>query len=96
MSCEFPVRCYSCNKVIGHKWKEYDDAITAGVEISMALKKVGADRYCCRRMFLGHIELIDKMLLYVKDIKEEVTIEIQEKISTSMAKKTKKVRIVDD
>jgi DNA-directed RNA polymerase subunit N (RpoN/RPB10) len=96
MSCEFPVRCYSCNKVIGHKWKEYDNAITAGIEISAALKKVGADRYCCRRMFLGHIELIDKMLLYVKDIKGDEDVEIPEKVSTSVTKKTKKVRIVDD
>jgi DNA-directed RNA polymerase subunit N (RpoN/RPB10) len=30
----------------------------AGVEMADALDKVGLMRYCCRRMYVGHIDLI--------------------------------------
>lgn len=59
-----PVRCFTCNKVIGDKWKKYKTALESGKSIHDALVIVGLQRYCCRRMFLGHIEIIDKLLLY--------------------------------
>ena len=31
---------------------------------SKALDKVGLKRYCCRRMLLTHVDLIDKLLAY--------------------------------
>lgn len=32
--------------------------------ISAALDKLGLRRYCCRRMILGHVDLIEKLLNY--------------------------------
>lgn len=68
-----PVRCFSCGKPIAHKWEEFcvlvgerDENGEAGkdVEVGKILDKLGFNRYCCRRMFLSHVDLIDKLLNY--------------------------------
>ena len=62
-----PVRCFSCGKVIAHKWEEFSQAISdmgEDQDIGKMLDKIGFTRYCCRRMFLSHVDLIDKLLNY--------------------------------
>ena len=67
-----PVRCFTCNKVIGHKWKPYQDKVaeyrdsgkTEMVSRSQALDDIGLSKYCCRRMLLSHVDVIDQLLLY--------------------------------
>ena len=59
-----PVRCFSCNKIIGDKWETYKAHLESGMSASDAFAKLGLRRYCCKRMFLGHVEIIDKLLLY--------------------------------
>lgn len=68
-----PVRCFSCNKIIGNKWETYKECLDSGTSASDAFAKIGLRRYCCKRMFLSHVELIDKLLLYSenKDIDSE-------------------------
>jgi DNA-directed RNA polymerase I, II, and III subunit RPABC5 len=68
-----PVRCFSCNKIIGNKWETYKEYLDSGTSASDAFVKIGLQRYCCKRMFLSHVELIDKLLLYSenKDIDYE-------------------------
>ena len=53
-----PIRCFSCGAVIAHKWEEFQQLKAAGVEVADALDEVGMKRYCCRRMYVGHIDLI--------------------------------------
>jgi DNA-directed RNA polymerase subunit N (RpoN/RPB10) len=36
-----------------------------------ALDKLGLKRYCCRRVILGHVELIDDLLKYSQTEEEE-------------------------
>ncbi|CAH2355732.1 DNA-directed RNA polymerases I, II, and III subunit RPABC5 [[Candida] railenensis] len=60
-----PIRCFSCGKVVGDKWESYleylqDDTMTEGD----ALDKLKLKRYCCRRMVLTHVDLIEKFLRY--------------------------------
>ena len=59
-----PVRCFTCGAVIGNKWKAYQELINNGVRPNEALDRLGLHRYCCRRMLLTHVDLIEKMLLY--------------------------------
>lgn len=59
-----PVRCFSCNKVIADKWIPYQKRIEAGIHPKNAMTELGLKRYCCRRMFLTHVDLIDKLLVY--------------------------------
>ena len=56
-----PVRCWSCGKVIAHKYQEYQDAIAEGKDAGEVLDDLGFNLYCCRRMFVGHIDLIDEV-----------------------------------
>jgi DNA-directed RNA polymerase I, II, and III subunit RPABC5 len=59
-----PVRCFSCNKIIGNKWETYKTHLKSGKSANDAFAAIGFRRYCCKRMFLGHVEIIDKLLLY--------------------------------
>lgn len=62
---EFPVRCFSCGAVIGHRYEEYKKALeTKGTE--QALNEMGVERYCCRRMFVSHIDSIELVKKYRK------------------------------
>ena len=62
----FPIRCFTCGALIAHKYDEYLEKVRGGTEPSKALDALGFNRYCCRRMFLGHVEIADDVLKYGK------------------------------
>jgi len=53
-----PVRCWSCGKPVGHLWEQFKER-SQKEDKKKIMDDVGLDRYCCRAMFLGHIDLID-------------------------------------
>lgn len=57
-----PVRCFTCGKVIGSSWEKYLQALDAGKNPKDALDELGLERYCCRRMILSHVDLIDDVI----------------------------------
>lgn len=59
-----PIRCFTCNKVIADKWVKYESHLQNGMTKDKALDSIGLLRYCCRRMFLGHVDLTDQLLLF--------------------------------
>ena len=60
----FPVRCFTCNKIIGGKWDNYECILNSGKSAKYAFEQIGIRRYCCKRMFLGHVNIIDKLIQY--------------------------------
>lgn len=54
-----PIRCFSCNKPVAHLWEPYLEAIKKGEDKKEVLDKLGLERYCCRALFLGHVDLLD-------------------------------------
>ena len=56
-----PVRCWSCGKVVEHLYEQYKTAVDAGEDAEKVLDDLGLERYCCRRMYVGHIDLIDEI-----------------------------------
>ena len=56
-----PVRCFSCGNVIGQYWPDYKLRTDNGEDASLVLNELGVERYCCRRMFVSHVELIDEV-----------------------------------
>jgi DNA-directed RNA polymerase subunit N len=58
-----PVRCFSCGKVISSVWDEYKKRIQTE-ERGKVLDDLGIERYCCRRMLLTHVELVDLLAPY--------------------------------
>lgn len=59
-----PIRCFTCGKPIAHKYEEYKRLLEQGVKPKEALDKVSLNRYCCRGLFTGHLELFDKTAVY--------------------------------
>ncbi|KAL3319292.1 DNA-directed RNA polymerases I, II, and III subunit RPABC5 [Cichlidogyrus casuarinus] len=59
-----PVRCFTCGKVVGDKWETYISLLQAELAEGDALDTLGLKRYCCRRMLLSHVDLIEKLLNY--------------------------------
>ncbi len=57
-----PVRCFTCGKPIGHLYAKYQERVEAGESPKGVLDDLGLERYCCRRMILTHVELIDDAL----------------------------------
>ncbi|MEM7825712.1 MAG: DNA-directed RNA polymerase subunit N [Candidatus Aenigmatarchaeota archaeon] len=53
-----PVRCFTCGKVVGHLYEEYKKRIEEGENREKILNDLGLKRYCCRQLFLGHIDLL--------------------------------------
>jgi len=50
--------------VIGNKWESYLELLKADYAEGDALDELGLKRYCCRRMVLTHVDLIEKLLNY--------------------------------
>ncbi|HLE06645.1 MAG TPA: DNA-directed RNA polymerase subunit N [Candidatus Nanoarchaeia archaeon] len=61
-----PVRCFTCGKPIAHLYEKYKELIAKGVKPEKALNEAGLERYCCKGLFTGHVELIDKTAIYKK------------------------------
>ncbi len=61
-----PIRCWSCGKPIAHLWEAYGKRVSAGEDKKKVLDELGLERYCCRAMFLGHVDLIETAARFKK------------------------------
>lgn len=59
-----PIRCFTCGNVIGNKYNTYIEFLNKNYSSCEALDKINLRKYCCRRMFLTHVDLVDKLLNY--------------------------------
>ncbi|GAB1742888.1 hypothetical protein D0862_12441 [Hortaea werneckii] len=68
-----PIRCFSCGKasVIADLYEKYVELIGTPIDEDGntmadgdAMDELGLNRYCCRRMMLTHVDLIEKLLRY--------------------------------
>ena len=58
-----PVRCFTCGAVVADKWEEYDKRVNRDKEdANKVLDEMEVKRYCCRRMFISNVELIDEFI----------------------------------
>jgi len=61
-----PVRCMSCGKPIGHLWETFKERVAKGDDRKKVLDELGLERYCCRAVFMGHVDLIDTAAAFKK------------------------------
>jgi DNA-directed RNA polymerase subunit N len=61
-----PVRCLSCGKPIGHLWKEYNERVAKGESPKEVLDDLKLERYCCRAVFISHVDLIKEVNQFKK------------------------------
>ena len=57
------VRCFTCGKVVSNVYEEYKERIK-DEDPKDVLDDLGLERYCCRRMVLTHVELVDALAPY--------------------------------
>lgn len=60
----FPVRCFTCNAVVGALHPEYERRVISGQAAGPVLDEMKVARMCCRRMFLGHVDLVANQIEY--------------------------------
>jgi DNA-directed RNA polymerase subunit N len=53
--------------LIGDKWEEFTRRVKAGEDSRKVLDSMGVTRYCCRRMLLSHVEIIDEILRFYEE-----------------------------
>jgi DNA-directed RNA polymerase subunit N len=63
----FPIRCFTCGSVLADKYEDYAKKVKEGKGPATVLDELGVERYCCRRMFLSHVEVMDKIVKYRKN-----------------------------
>jgi DNA-directed RNA polymerase subunit N len=63
----FPIRCFTCGSVLADKYEDYAKKVKEGKDPAKALDELEVERYCCRRMFLSHVEVMDKIVKYRKN-----------------------------
>ncbi len=61
-----PVRCFTCGRLIADKWEDYCRRIRQGEDPVAVLDSMGLKRYCCRRMLLSHVDIIDDVLQFAE------------------------------
>lgn len=66
-----PVRCFTCGKLIGDKYKEFITRTREkGEDPQAVLDSLGLTRICCRRMIVSAYEYIDEVLAYSEGVKK--------------------------
>ena len=60
----FPVRCFTCNSLIGHKYNEYMTRKDQSGFYGKLLNDLGVHKFCCRRMFLTHVDVVEDICIY--------------------------------
>lgn len=60
----FPVRCFTCGKVVANKYETYKRMCLEGLHPGDVLDFLKIKRYCCRSVFLCYIDIIDEILEY--------------------------------
>ncbi len=61
-----PVRCWSCGKPVGHLWETFKQRVAKGEQGKAVMDDLGLERYCCRGVFLGQVDLIEVAGKYKK------------------------------
>ncbi len=59
-----PVRCFSCNKIVGGAYEEFVERRENGEDPAKVMDDLGIKRYCCRKIYVSHLDLIDELLPY--------------------------------
>ncbi len=61
-----PIRCLSCGKPVAQLWEEYKERVAKGEDRQKVMDSLGLQRYCCRALFLGHVDLLEEIAEFKK------------------------------
>jgi DNA-directed RNA polymerase, subunit N (EC 2.7.7.6) len=59
-----PIRCFTCGRLIASEYEKFKKRVENGEDPEKVLDDLGIERYCCRRMLLTQVDLIDEIAPY--------------------------------
>jgi DNA-directed RNA polymerase subunit N len=59
-----PVRCFTCGKVLGHLFEDFKKRTESGEDSGKVMTELGLKRYCCRQLFMGHVDLLKEVVQF--------------------------------
>jgi DNA-directed RNA polymerase subunit N len=59
-----PIRCFTCGRVVAQDYESFMERTTKGENPRKVLDELGLERYCCRRMILGNVDLLKEAAQY--------------------------------
>lgn len=59
-----PVRCFTCGKPVGGLWQKFKERSDKGENRAKVMDELGLERYCCRALFLTHVDMLSKVGKY--------------------------------
>jgi DNA-directed RNA polymerase subunit N len=57
-----PIRCFTCGNLIGDKFVSFQSRTKGSEDPGKVLDELGLKRYCCRRMLISSVDVIDQVL----------------------------------
>jgi len=61
-----PVRCFSCGFPVAAFYEEFRKRVSGGKSPGEVMNELGIKRYCCRRMLLSQVDVIDEIAPFRK------------------------------
>ncbi|MFH1376691.1 MAG: DNA-directed RNA polymerase subunit N [Candidatus Woesearchaeota archaeon] len=61
-----PIRCFACGTPVAHLYEEFIKRTKDGEDPKKVLDELGIKRYCCRALFIGHVDLLEKVAKFKK------------------------------
>jgi len=95
MSGGFPVRCFTCGKIMGNKYDVYVEMCKTQSS-STVLDQLKLGRPCCRRMLATHVDIEKYQLLYPTHPDGVERLNADDIVETVDAEKPRSISILDD
>ncbi|HLC86595.1 MAG TPA: DNA-directed RNA polymerase subunit N [Candidatus Nanoarchaeia archaeon] len=61
-----PICCLGCGKPVAHLYEDFKDRTSKGEHPKKVMDELGLERYCCRALFMGHVDLLDTVAKFKK------------------------------
>lgn len=60
-----PIRCFSCGQVVAHNYEDFLKEIKEKkLKPTEILDNLGVKKYCCRRMYVSNVDMVDEIMKY--------------------------------
>jgi len=61
-----PIVCFSCGKPVAHLYEDFKERTSKGEHPKKVMDELGLERYCCRALFMGQIDMLDIIARFKK------------------------------
>ncbi|EJW04630.1 hypothetical protein EDEG_01157 [Edhazardia aedis USNM 41457] len=65
-----PIRCFTCGREIASMYYQFLEMCKENKNVGEVLDELDMKLFCCRRMFIGNVEIIDKLLMFENTAKD--------------------------